>query len=297
MPVDQYIGGVEHAILHLMYSRFFTKVLYDLGLVSCEEPFTNLLTQGMVLKDGAKMSKSKGNTVSPEDIINTYGADTARLFILFASPPEKDLEWSDQGVEGCYRFLNRVWRLVAEYSNQVREVYAYVTGSNLSAADRELRYRTHFTIKKVTEDIEKRFNFNTAISAIMELVNVLYQYKDNEHQNLAVVKEALKALVLVLSPFSPHIAEELWEAIGGEGSVHQQQWPKYDEEALVKDEIEIVVQINGKVRERAMVPSGAGPDEMKTVAMSLDRIQEMLAGKTVRKVIAVPGKLVNIVVN
>ncbi|NSW84426.1 MAG: leucine--tRNA ligase [Syntrophothermus sp.] len=297
MPVDQYIGGVEHAILHLMYSRFFTKVLYDLGLVSCEEPFTNLLTQGMVLKDGAKMSKSKGNTVSPEDIINTYGADTARLFILFASPPEKDLEWSDQGVEGCYRFLNRVWRLVAEYSNQVRGVKPYVPGSNLSAADRELRYRTHFTIKKVTEDIEKRFNFNTAISAIMELVNVLYQYKDNEHQNLAVVKEALKALVLVLSPFSPHIAEELWEAIGGEGSVHQQQWPKYDEEALVKDEIEIVVQINGKVRERAMVPSGAGPDEMKTVAMSLDRIQEMLAGKTVRKVVTVPGKLVNIVVN
>ncbi len=296
MPVDQYIGGVEHAILHLMYSRFFTKVLYDLGLVSCEEPFTNLLTQGMVLKDGAKMSKSKGNTVSPEDIINTYGADTARLFILFASPPEKDLEWSDQGVEGCYRFLNRVWRLVADYCHSVREVDSYIEGSALSPSDRELRYRTHYTIKKVTEDIDKRFNFNTAISAIMELVNDLYHYKENEKQNLSVVKEALEALVLVLAPFAPHIAEELWRAIGHQDSVHLQPWPEYDEDALIRDEIEIVVQVNGKVRERVMVPSSAGPEEMKSAAMSLDRIQEMIAGKAVRKVIAVPGKLVNIVV-
>ena len=297
MPVDQYIGGVEHAILHLMYSRFFTKVLYDLGLVSCEEPFTNLLTQGMVLKDGAKMSKSKGNTVSPEDIINTYGADTARLFILFASPPEKDLEWSDQGVEGCYRFLNRVWRLVADYCHAVREVDSYIKGSWLSPADRELRYRTHFTVKKVTEDIEKRFNFNTAISAIMEHVNALYRYKEEEKQNLSVVKEALEALVFLLAPFAPHIAEELWRAIGHQDSVHLQPWPRYDEEALVRDEIEIVVQINGKVRERVLVSSSAGPEEMKSAALSLGRIQEMIAGKSVRKVIAVPGKLVNIVVS
>ncbi|NLU50308.1 MAG: leucine--tRNA ligase [Syntrophomonadaceae bacterium] len=296
LPVDQYIGGVEHAILHLMYSRFFTKVLYDMGLLSCEEPFTNLLTQGMVLKEGSKMSKSRGNTVSPEDIINTYGADTARLFILFASPPERDLEWSDQGVEGCYRFLNRVWRLVGDYADQVRNVEVPATFDNLPVADKELRYKTHSTIKKVSEDVEKRFNFNTAISSIMELVNTLYQYRENAVQNLAVVKEALDNLILLLSPFAPHITEELWRATGHQESVHLQRWPGYDEKALVKEEIEIVVQVNGKVRERAMVPANATGKELESIALSLDRIKEATSGKTVRKVITVPGKLVNIVV-
>ena len=295
MPVDQYIGGVEHAILHLMYSRFFTKVMYDLGWVSCQEPFTNLLTQGMVLKEGTKMSKSKGNTVSPEEIVENYGADTARLFILFAAPPERDLEWSDQGVEGCYRFLNRVWRLVADYADKVKGVSIPASFGELSSEEKELRYKTHFTIKKVTEDIEQRFNFNTAISAIMELVNALYHYKENQNQNYEVVKEALDNMCVMLAPFAPHIAEELWRAIGYQDSVHEQTWPGYDQEALVVSEVEIVVQINGKVREKTMVPADASREDMEKIALSLERIQEMIAGKEVKKVIAVPGKLVNIV--
>jgi leucyl-tRNA synthetase len=219
MPVDQYIGGVEHAILHLMYARFFTKFLYDIKMLSCQEPFTNLLTQGMVLKDGSKMSKSKGNVVSPEDIINTYGADTARLFILFASPPERDLEWNDQGVEGCYRFLNRVWRIISEYVDDITEVKIPTEFDNLEPDARQLRFKTHATIKKVTEDIEQRFNFNTAISAIMELVNTLSSYSDIEEQDLSVVKEGINNLLILLSPFSPHICEELWYMIGHKQSI------------------------------------------------------------------------------
>ena len=246
MPVDQYIGGVEHAILHLMYARFFTKFLYDIDMLSCEEPFTNLLTQGMVLKEGAKMSKSKGNVVSPEDIINTYGADTARLFILFASPPERDLEWSDQGVEGCYRFLNRVWRMVNGYADAIREVSIPDNFAELDADARKLRFKTHATIKKVSEDIEERFNFNTAISATMELSNALNSYSDNKKQNLPVVKEAINSLLLLLSPFSPHICEELWQLCGNEGAICLQKWPTLDPVALIQDEIEIVVQISAR---------------------------------------------------
>ncbi|MFZ5641298.1 MAG: leucine--tRNA ligase, partial [Bacillota bacterium] len=253
MPVEQYIGGVEHAILHLLYSRFFTKVLHDMGLVGFEEPFTNLLTQGMVLKDGTKMSKSKGNVVSPEEIIEKYGADTARLFILFAAPPERDLEWSDQGVEGAFRFLNRVWRLVAAYIDGLNEGGRVEA---MSPADREMRRVTHFTVKKVTEDINLRFNFNTAISAIMELVNAIYLYRDkNPERNSAVEAEAINNLIVLLAPFAPHIAEELWQAVGYEDSVHKQPWPEFDPAALVQDEIEIVVQINGKVKDRLMVPA------------------------------------------
>ncbi|MDH7498028.1 MAG: leucine--tRNA ligase [Syntrophomonadaceae bacterium] len=295
MPVDQYIGGVEHAILHLMYSRFFTKALYDMGLLSCQEPFTNLLTQGMVLKEGSKMSKSKGNTVSPEDIIATYGADTARLFILFASPPERDLEWSDQGVEGAYRFLHRVWRLFAEFADRLPGVPAGLP-PQMSQADRDMRYRTHFTIRKVTEDIETRFNFNTAISAIMEMVNALYQYKEGEDANLQVIREALEMLALLLAPFAPHIAEELWQATGHAGSVHQQSWPAYDPQALVRDEVEVVVQVNGKVRERMTVPARASQEEVQAMAMALPRIRELMGERPLRKAIVVPGKLVNLVV-
>lgn len=296
MPVDQYIGGVEHAILHLLYSRFFTKVLFDAGLVSCQEPFTNLLTQGMVLKDSAKMSKSKGNVVSPEDIINRYGADTARLFILFASPPERDLEWSDQGVEGCHRFLNRVWRLVHDMLPFYQNESNSSNNQELSKADKELSYKLHYTIRKVTEDIEKRFNFNTAISAIMELVNLMYQYRDLEEKNPTLIREAVDALILLLAPFAPHIAEELWHETGHEESVHHQPWPKWKEEALVREEIEIVVQVNGKVRDRLVIPEKSSEEEVKEKALELDRIKEAIKGKTVIKTIVVPKKLVNIVV-
>ncbi len=294
MPVEQYIGGVEHAILHLMYARFFTKVLQDQGLVNFAEPFTNLLTQGMVLKDGAKMSKSKGNTVSPEETVNQYGADTARLFILFAAPPERDLEWSDAGVEGAYRFLHRVWRLIAGYLNSLQES---PPAAEISAADKETRRMTHYTIKKVTDDIDLRFNFNTAISAIMELVNWLYQYREkNAVRNGTIEAEAVDTLVVLLAPFAPHIAEELWHELGHSGSVHKQPWPKYDPAALAREEVEIVVQVNGKVRSRMMVPAEMGKDELEKFVLGQDNIQNLVTGKQVMKVIGVPKKLVNIVV-
>ncbi|KJS12360.1 MAG: leucine--tRNA ligase [Peptococcaceae bacterium BRH_c8a] len=297
LPVDQYIGGVEHAILHLLYSRFFTKVLFDAGLVGNEEPFTNLLTQGMVLKDGTKMSKSKGNVVSPEDIVASYGADTARLFILFASPPERDLEWSDQGVEGCYRFLNRVWRLVEPLKDSLANLPLPGPGK-LSGVNGEMRRVTHVTIKRVTEDVGNRFNFNTAVSAIMELVNAMYQFREvpEVDRDRGVMKEAVETLVLLLAPFAPHIAEELWELTGHAGSVHSKPWPNYEPEAIQEDEVTIVVQINGKVRERMLVPANIKPDEMKELVMQQERVQELIAGKQVVKVIPVPGKLINIVV-
>ncbi|MHB8917754.1 MAG: class I tRNA ligase family protein, partial [Desulfocucumaceae bacterium] len=295
-PVDQYIGGVEHAILHLLYSRFFTKFLYDIKLVPVTEPFTNLLTQGMVLKDGAKMSKSKGNVVSPEDIVSTYGADTARLFILFAAPPERDLEWSDQGVEGCYRFLNRVWRLVAPLSGKLNG--GVPETAKLVGVDREMHRLTHATIKKVTEDVGNRFNFNTAVSAIMELVNGLYQYREvpETDRSPAVLSEAVKVLLLLLAPFAPHMAEELWHEAGRRGSVHQQPWPSYSADAAAEDEVEIVVQINGRIKDRVLVPAGTAPEEMKEMVLSRPGVQQLIEGRKVLKVIPVPGKLVNIVV-
>lgn len=296
MPVDQYIGGVEHAILHLMYARFFTKFLHDINMLSCDEPFTNLLTQGMVLKDGSKMSKSKGNVVSPEEIINTYGADTARLFILFASPPERDLEWSDQGVEGSYRFLNRVWRLVTDCAGDIQDVSLPDNFTELEPQAKALRFKTHATIKKVTEDIRERFNFNTAISAIMELSNMLNSYQDQDEQDLAVLKEAIDSLVILLSPFSPHICEELWHICGHEGSIYHQSWPGYDETALVRDEVELAIQISGKVRDRIVVPTEIEREKLEEIALSQPKIQELTAGKKIVKVVVVPGKLVNIVV-
>jgi len=297
MSVDQYIGGVEHAILHLMYARFFTKFLYDIKMLSVQEPFTNLLTQGMVLKDGSKMSKTKGNVVSPEEIINTYGADTARLFILFASPPERDLEWSDQGVEGSYRFLNRVWRTVTECSELIREVNIPAAFAELDPEARKLHYKTHATIKKVSEDIKERFNFNTAISAIMELSNTINAYRDQEELDLPVLKKAINTMLLLLSPFSPHIAEELWQYCGHQDSIYHQSWPQWDAEALVQDELEIAVQILGKVRERIMVPSNSSRDDLERIALANSKIQELIKDKKVVKIIVVPGKLVNIVIN
>lgn len=295
MPVDQYIGGVEHAILHLLYSRFFTKVLKDLELLDVEEPFKNLLTQGMVLKDGAKMSKSKGNTVSPEEIIEKYGADTARLFVLFAAPPERDLEWSDQGVEGCSRFLNRVWRLVEEaLSNNMLEG----AEKPFTKEDKDLNYMIHKTIKRVTEDIEGRFNFNTAVSGIMELVNDLYKYKeiDKNDLNNSLFKQGIETVILLLSPFAPHVTEELWEKIGYDTSAYLMQWPQYNPQAVLKDEVEIVIQINGKVREKMMVSINTPKEELEKMAVENEKIKQLLEGKEVVKVVAIPKKLVNIVV-
>lgn len=296
-PVDQYIGGIEHAILHLLYSRFFVKVLRDAGLVDYDEPFSNLLTQGMVIKDGAKMSKSLGNVVSPEEILSKYGADTARLFILFAAPPERELEWSDQGVEGSFRFLNRIWRIVQAFEAVLAQKVTEYDHSNLNEADKDLRRVLHSSIKKVTNDIETRFNFNTAISTMMELVNALYAYKEAAKEpNAGLIYEAISDLIKMMSPFVPHITEELWRgAIDANSSVHEQSWPECDEEALKVDNVEIVLQVNGKVRGRLTVPAEATKEELEKIAMADANVQAHIGDATVRKIICVPGRLVNIV--
>ncbi|NLA27595.1 MAG: leucine--tRNA ligase [Firmicutes bacterium] len=296
MPVDQYIGGIEHAVLHLLYARFFTKVLYDAGLVGVKEPFSRLLAQGMVYKDGAKMSKSKGNVVSPDEIIERYGADTARLFILFAAPPEKDLDWSDQGVEGCHRFLRRVWRLVEECKEFLPA--SVEEERENSPAEASLWRALHGAIKKVTGDIEKRFNFNTAISAIMELVNAVYDYRRDvspDKQSYPLLEEALRSLILLLAPFAPHLAGETWEIMGFSGSVHLQQWPEHDPSALTVEEVEVVIQINGRVRGRMQIPTGSGEEEILESAREQQRIEELLEGKEIVRYFVVPDKLVNIV--
>ncbi len=294
-PVDQYIGGIEHAILHLLYSRFFTKVLKDEGLTDYDEPFTNLLTQGMVIKDGSKMSKSKGNVVSPEEIISKYGADTARLFILFAAPVERDLDWSDQGVEGAYRFLNRVWRILGHFEDAIKSGKEGYDPKVLSRDELELRRVLHTTIKKVTEDVGERFMFNTAVSSLMELVNAMHVFQDKE-LNPGLARETAESLLKMLAPFVPHIAEELWSRLFGEGSVHKQKWPGFDPAAIVQDEVEIVLQINGKVRDKITIPANLDRTEMEKAAMELPRAKELTAGKTIVKVICVPKKLVNIVI-
>ncbi|MDP2992341.1 MAG: class I tRNA ligase family protein, partial [Deltaproteobacteria bacterium] len=298
LPVDQYIGGVEHAILHLLYARFYTKVLRDLGWLNINEPFRNLLTQGMVIKDGAKMSKSKGNVVDPDDLINRYGADTVRLFCLFAAPPERDLEWSDQGVEGAYRFLNRIWRLVTENRAAVARVPAITNVSELKGEAKALHRKIHQTIKKVGSDIEDRFHFNTAISAVMELVNDAYSVVslgDKNSQTLAVLRLAIETVIISLSPFAPHIAEELWQTMGHKELLSSASWPSYDEEAARQEKIELVVQVNGKVRSRIEVDAGQGESEIKEAALSDLRIKEWIKEKEIKKVIVVGNKLVNIV--
>ena len=293
MNVDQYIGGIEHAILHLLYARFFVKVLHDIGLVEVDEPFKALLTQGMVLKEGSKMSKSKGNVVSPEEIIAKYGADTARLFILFAAPVDRDLDWSDQGVEGSYRFLGRVWRIIDTY----QQLGTSGHHDSLSKDETALRRELHRAIKKVTEDLDGKFNFNTAISTVMELVNAMYQFKDS-HESVQsdLAKELVEKLTLLLAPFVPHITEEIWHECGFEGSVHAASWPTYEESALVVDEVEVAVQVNGKVRDKLTVSVSLSKEELEAAAKALPRVQEFTEGKTVVKVIVVPKKLINIVV-
>ena len=296
MPVDQYIGGIEHAVLHLLYARFFTKVLFDADLIKFEEPFSRLLAQGMVYKDGAKMSKSKGNVVTPDEIVEQYGADTGRLFILFASPPEKDLDWSDQGVEGCHRFLRRIWRLLEE----CKEQFAAEKGVSESVQKEfDLQRSVHAAIKKVTYDIQERFNFNTAISAIMELVNAIYAYRQSARgtvYNHAILHDALEKTILLLAPFAPHLAEESWHMLGHTESVHRQEWPSYDPDKLLVDNVEVVIQINGKVRGRITVPADSSKEQLIDEAHRNERIGELLAGRNVVKVVAVPGRLVNIVV-
>ncbi len=323
LPVDQYIGGIEHAVMHLLYARFFTKVLRDLNMLDVDEPFTNLLTQGMVCMETQrcaehgwlypeqissgnctlcgrpaelgrteKMSKSKKNVVDPNLLIEQYGADTARLFSLFAAPPEKDLEWNEQGVEGCARFLGRVWRAVCDNLELIADVEVARTAEGAAA---ELRRKTHQTIKKVTEDIDGRFHFNTAIAAVMELVNAIYAFKLGQ-QHPEVLREALEAVVRLLNPFVPHASEELWQMLGHQQSVEAAGWPAFDAAALVADELTLVVQVNGKVRGKIEVPAAAEKAEIEAAAQADPNVQRYIEGKQIRKVIVVPKRLINIVV-
>ncbi|MGM0445102.1 MAG: leucine--tRNA ligase [Bacillota bacterium] len=299
-PVDQYIGGIEHAILHLLYARFFTKVIRDLDLIDEGEPFTKWLAQGMVLKDGDKMSKSKGNVVDPGKILDEYGADTARLFILFASPPEKDLEWSDKGVEGANRFLNRVWRFISEHIELIKDIDVEkisVDQNNLTDYEKELHRKLHETIQKVTDDIEERLNFNTAISAIMELVNEIYHYLgNNEDVNEELLTLVSEKLVLMLAPFAPHMSEELWNKMGHDDTVHRAKWPEFSKEATKKDEITIVIQINGRVRDKIDVDANIPKDKLKEQVFKQDKVKKYTEGKEIIKTIVIPKKLVNVVV-
>ena len=297
MNVDQYIGGVEHAILHLMYARFFQMFLHDIGMSKEEEPFKNLLTQGMVIKDGAKMSKSLGNVVSPAEIQAKYGSDTARLFILFAAPPEKELDWSDEGVEGSYRFLNRVYRLVFEYIESIRgDQREFPEPVCDNEADKSLNFMLNSTIRKVGEDAGGRFNFNTAIASIMELVNEMYKYKQNAEMNLPLFNKAIETLLTVLNPFTPHITEEMWNQLGHEDRLYAKSWPVYDESALVKDEIEIIVQINGKLKDKLLMPNNSSKEDTEEAARRLEKVKEATEGKNIVKVIVIPNRIVNFVV-
>ena len=297
MPVDQYIGGVEHAVLHLLYARFFAMVLNDLGVLKSREPFKRLLTQGMVIKDGSKMSKSKGNTVDPEDIIKKFGADTVRLFMLFAAPPQKDLDWSDKGVEGGFRFINRVWRFAAKYSGLYDKTLKVQDG-DIPQELQKLRIELHRSVKIVTHDISGRMQFNTAIARLMELVNAVYQVDDDLWQTpdgKAVITEVFSKLIPMLFPFVPHAASEIWEMLGN-SRLDSEEWPLYIEALSTRDETEIVFQVNGKIRDRAMVSASITKEEMEKTAFENKKVKDQIDGKTVVKTIVVPGKLVNIVV-
>jgi leucyl-tRNA synthetase len=298
MPVDQYIGGIEHAVLHLLYARFFSMVMHDMGLLKTKEPFGSLLTQGMVIKDGAKMSKSKGNVVDPDAIIEKYGADTVRLFMLFTAPPQKQLEWSDKGVEGCFRFIGRIWRLAGRYGHLYTADYR-PDGVQLSNALQKARRELHLTVKAVTYDIKERMQYNTAIARMMELVNALYLVDEKEigsPDGAQVISEVFGKLVPMLSPFIPHAAAELWEILGNTTRLHELPWPDYAELLAKRDEIEIVFQVNGKIRGKEMVNAGISKGEMEKMARDHDKVRDFIEGKNVKKVIVVPGKLVNIVV-
>ena len=295
-PVDQYTGGIEHAILHLLYSRFFQRVMRDEGLSDVSEPFTNLLTQGMVLKDGAKMSKSLGNTVDPEGLINQYGADTVRLFTMFAAPPEQSLEWSDEGVKGAYRFLRRLWDRVQEHIGSGAQPVGDIAAAALTERQKALRKQTHDTIAKVSDDVGRRYTFNTAIAATMELVNAVNRYAAEDEQDRLLVQEALDNIVLMLAPIVPHISHNLWQSLGHAGAVIDAAWPVADEAARQTDSITLVVQVNGKLRARIDIPADADKQTAEAAAVNDENVQRFIEDKEIRKVIVVPGKLVNIVV-
>jgi leucyl-tRNA synthetase len=314
MPVDFYSGGVEHAILHLLYSRFFTRVLRDVGLVTFDEPFKRMLTQGMVLKDGAVMSKSKGNVVDPDDMLQKYGADTLRLYVMFVAPPEKEVEWSDSSLEGSFRFLFRVWRIVDHWAETIGGEGMPVCGEDCTEAERALRRKTHDTIRRVTSDIEERVHLNTAVSALMELVNELYAFSEGtahgaptraetpvarveRPQTIAVLCEAVGALVVMISPFAPHMAEELWEMLGHAGGLARASWPSYDAELAKADEVVVPVQINGKVRARLTVAANLSEDDLREAALADSAVKAHVQGKSVRKVLVAKGPLVSIVVS
>jgi len=294
LPVDQYIGGIEHAILHLLYARFFHKLMRDEGLVQNDEPFTRLLTQGMVLKDGAKMSKSKGNTVDPQGLIDQFGADTARLFMMFAAPPEQSLEWSDAGVEGAFRFLKRLWKAVADHVEG--GVVAACAGGELAPALKTLRLQTHQTIRKVTDDYGRRQQFNTAIAAVMELMNALARLEDASPSARSVAQEVLESAVLMLSPIVPHLCQALWAELRPGMDLLDAAWPAVDESALVQDEIELVLQVNGKLRGNIRVAKAAAREEIERLALADLNVQKFIAGQSIKKIVVVPGRLVNIVV-
>jgi leucyl-tRNA synthetase len=295
MPVDQYIGGIEHAVLHLLYSRFFTRVLRDIGLATTDEPFSRLLTQGMVIKDGAKMSKSKGNVVDPDFLIQRYGADTLRLFCLFAAPPEKDLEWSDQGLEGAYRFLNRFWGLVRSYHAALEGAEGERSARGNHGEDSQrLRRKTHQTIRKVTNSIERDYHFNTSIAALMELVNEAMAFQPSSNEKMEALGFAVQKMILLLAPFAPHIAEELW-SVAGEGRLSDAPWPLWDDEAAREDEVELVIQVNGKVRGKVMIPAGLDDEMIRTKAFDDPKVARYIADRPVKKLIVVKGRLINIV--
>jgi leucyl-tRNA synthetase len=314
MPVDFYSGGVEHAILHLLYSRFFTRVLRDVGLIEFDEPFKRLLTQGMVLKDGAVMSKSKGNVVDPDDMLQKYGADALRMYTMFVAPPEKEVEWSDSALDGSFRFLVRVWRLVDHWAGIIRPAPGVqIAGEHFSAAERALRRKTHETIRRVTIDIEERMHLNTAVSSLMELVNELYAFSEStshgapsrsgspdgpieRSQTLFVLREAIDALVVMISPFAPHTAEELWQMLNHAGGLTTATWPAFDADVARAEQLVVPVQVNGKVRVRLTVPAGLSDDELQERALADPAVRHHTDGKAVRRVVVGKGPLVSVVV-
>jgi leucyl-tRNA synthetase len=313
MPVDFYSGGVEHAILHLLYSRFFTRVLREVGLIDFDEPFKRLLTQGMVLKDGAVMSKSKGNVVDPDTMLAKYGADALRMYVMFVAPPEKEVEWSDEGLKSMFGFLVRVWRMVDHWAETIGGEGIPRCGEDCTDAERALRRKTHDTIRRVTRDIEERMHLNTAVSALMELVNELYAFSDGtahggptrgeppvarieRPQTIAVLREAIDALVTMVSPFAPHMAEELWQMLGHVGGLAKTAWPSFDPAVARADEVVVPVQINGKIRARLTVRADTSDDELRELALADGAVKSHTAGKTIRKVVVAKGPLVSVVV-
>ena len=296
MPVDQYIVGIEHAVLHLLYARFFNKLIRDEGLYDFDEPFTNLLTQGMVLKDGAKMSKSKGNTVDPQELINKYGADTVRLFVMFAAPPDHSLEWSDTAVEGAYRFINKLWRMVENHVENSPAI-SVLEVDDLNEEQSNLRRKVHETIQKVTDDIGRRYTFNTAIAANMELVNEISSFRDASPQAGAIYQEALESVVLMLAPILPHVCHTLWQNLGNETPMYKQAWPIVDLNALKSDTVKLVVQVNGKKRAIINVSTDAEKTAIEDAALNDENVRRFIDGKKIIKIVVVPGRLVNIVVD